>query len=93
MQDLKSATRAGINLTLDFLSVTVAVYAAVGEDTSSKLTTLCTHLNTLLQHDHKPNPIKQKYVCPTCESEAKDNFVKGRKAGDLLNTTLRSFWA
>jgi non-homologous end joining protein Ku len=81
VQELKTATRAGITLSLDFLNVVVSVFAAVGEDTSAKLTTLCTHLNTPLQKDHKPNPIKQKYVCPTCESEDKAAFVKGRKAG------------
>lgn len=92
MQDLKSATRAGITLSLDFLNVMVSVYAAVGEDTSAKLTTLCTHLNTPLQHDHDPNPIKQKYVCPTCDSEAKENFVKGRKSGAqwvIIDDTVR----
>lgn len=75
MQPLTTATSAGVNVSLGFLNLTVSVHAAVGEDTSNKLTTLCAN-------GHAPNPIKQKYECPTCTSTDRSLFQMGKAAGD-----------
>jgi non-homologous end joining protein Ku len=80
MQPLKTATSAGVNISLGFLNLTVSVHAAVGEETGNKLTTLCQHGDNPAKL--KANPIKQKYVCPTCEAEDRSTFVMGRPVGD-----------
>jgi non-homologous end joining protein Ku len=79
MQPLKTATSAGVNASLGFLNLTVSVHAAVGEETGNKLTTLCVHPG---EKGVKPNPIKQKYVCPTCNAEDRSTFVMGRSVGE-----------
>jgi non-homologous end joining protein Ku len=75
MQPLKTATSTGVAVSLGMLNLLVSVHAAVGEDDGAGLRTVCVN-------DHAPTPIRQKYVCPVCESDDRESFAKARQVGD-----------
>jgi non-homologous end joining protein Ku len=75
MQPLKTATSTGVAMSLGMLNLLVSVHAAVGEDDGAGLRTVCVN-------DHAPTPIRQKYVCPVCESDDRASFAKARQVGD-----------
>lgn len=66
MQELTSAITSKVSLSLGIFNTVVSVHAAVGQDESSKMRTVCTH-------NHAATPIKQHRTCPICGNTDGEN--------------------
>lgn len=77
MQELTSATKANVTLSLGLLSTTVSLHAAVG-DARIDMHDACTN-------GHPVTRIKQRRFCPVCDNDGSVlPLVKARETGDGL---------
>lgn len=67
--------RKGLLLRLGVITIPVDLHTAVDKESSPRPKKVCAN-------DHDPTPIKTSLVCPTCENDDRDSFLKGFEVKD-----------